>query len=531
MRPSSPNPVDLTARPTTQWSAAQAAALAAAEAIAATAAAEVVAEAAATARTAADVASAAAERAAAKASDVAAQAVVATAVATAAAAVGTTTGAALSAGDTVDAISGAAASHEAMVNATAAAAASAAAKVALCVAAVAAAAATAAVQAASMIGAQLERDTAATALAVGAVAVGAVAGGAIAGGAITVETAPGAAMSPPTGVGARPPLPIVDAGELALAEELRVGVAAHQLRLLYQPIIDLSTGQAASVEALVRWQHPERGLLGPEEFIDVAERTGLVLPLGAWVLEEACRLAASLQRSRDTLLTVSVNLSGRQLSDRGLVGTVRGALARHGCRADRLVFEVTETALVTDMVTAIESLRELQELGAGVAIDDFGTGYSSLLYLRYLSANDLKIDRSFISGLGRDSYDTAIVASLITLAHNLNVRCVAEGVETVAQHELLRQLGCDFAQGYLFGRPVPAEALTTWLGEQATPAAPSLAPATRLSPEKARIVAMHENGASSHTIAAALNADGRRTSRGLRWSTKSVALTLARRNP
>jgi len=526
VRPSSPNPVDLTARPTTQWSAAQAAALAAAEAIAATAAAEVVAEAAATARTAADVASAAAERAAAKASDVAAQAVVATAVATAAAAVGTTTGAALSAGDTVDAISGAAASHEAMVNATAAAAASAAAKVALCVAAVAAAAATAAVQAASMIGAQLERDTAATALAVGAIT-----GGAVAGGAITVETAPGAAMSPPTGVGARPPLPIVDAGELALAEELRVGVAAHQLRLLYQPIIDLSTGQAASVEALVRWQHPERGLLGPEEFIDVAERTGLVLPLGAWVLEEACRLAASLQRSRDTLLTVSVNLSGRQLSDRGLVGTVRGALARHGCRADRLVFEVTETALVTDMVTAIESLRELQELGAGVAIDDFGTGYSSLLYLRYLSANDLKIDRSFISGLGRDSYDTAIVASLITLAHNLNVRCVAEGVETVAQHELLRQLGCDFAQGYLFGRPVPAEALTTWLGEQATPAAPSLAPATRLSPEKARIVAMHENGASSHTIAAALNADGRRTSRGLRWSTKSVALTLARRNP
>lgn len=521
MRPSSPNPVDLTARPTTQWSAAQAAALAAAEAIAATAAAEVVAEAAATARTAADVASAAAERAAAKASDVAAQAVVATAVATAAAAVGTTTGVALSAGDTVDAITGAAASHEAMVNATAAAAASAAAKVALCVAAVAAAAATAAVQAASMIGAQLERDTAATALA----------GGAITGGAINVETAPGAAMSPPTGVGARPPLPIVDAGELALAEELRVGVAAHQLRLLYQPIIDLSTGQAASVEALVRWQHPERGLLGPEEFIDVAERTGLVLPLGAWVLEEACHLAASLQRSRDTLLTVSVNLSGRQLSDRGLVGTVRGALARHGCRADRLVFEVTETALVTDMGTAIESLRELQELGAGVAIDDFGTGYSSLLYLRYLSANDLKIDRSFISGLGRDSYDTAIVASLITLAHNLNVRCVAEGVETVAQHELLRQLGCDFAQGYLFGRPVPAEALTTWLGEQATPATPSLAPATRLSPEKARIVAMHENGASSHTIAAALNADGRRTSRGLRWSTKSVALTLARRNP
>ncbi|MBW3638872.1 MAG: EAL domain-containing protein, partial [Actinobacteria bacterium] len=220
---------------------------------------------------------------------------------------------------------------------------------------------------------------------------------------------------------------------------------------------------------------------------------------------------------------------GRQLSDPGLVATVRAALQAHGCAAGRLVFEVTETALVTDMSTAIESMQQLQTLGAGVAIDDFGTGYSTLLYLKHLSANDLKIDRSFVRGLGVDSYDTAMVASLISLAHNLGVRCVAEGVETIEQFTLLEQLGCDFAQGYLFSRPVDAAALEAWLDRHVTTAAPpSQADAPCISPP-ARILALLEQGAGPHTLAAVLNSDGHRTADGVRWSARSVTRDLLHR--
>lgn len=259
------------------------------------------------------------------------------------------------------------------------------------------------------------------------------------------------------------PVAAVVVDPLVVVAELRHGIGADQLRLHYQPIMSLVTGEAVGVEALVRWQHPERGLLAPADFVDVAEHSGLVLSLGRWVLYEACRMAASLPVRNGAPLTVAVNLSGRQLSDRGLVATVRAALAAHGCGADRLVFEVTETALVTDMAAAVDSLRELQRLGAGVALDDFGTGHAPLLYLKQLGADDLKIDRSFVSGLGKDVYDTAIVTSLISLAHNLGIRCVAEGVETLEQLELLQQLGCDFAQGYLFCRPTDAAALQVWL--------------------------------------------------------------------
>jgi EAL domain-containing protein (putative c-di-GMP-specific phosphodiesterase class I) len=269
-----------------------------------------------------------------------------------------------------------------------------------------------------------------------------------------------------------------------------------------------------------------RGLLAPQAFIDLAEQTELILPLGAWVLHEACRMAVSLQDRPGVLMTVAVNLSGRQLSDRGLVGTVRAALQAAGCSADRLVFEVTETALVTDMAAAVDSLRELQALGAGVAIDDFGTGYAPLTYLKQLAADDLKIDRSFVRGLGTDSYDTAIVASLISLAHNLNVRCVAEGVETVEQLTLLQQLGCDFAQGFLFSRPVDAMSLGIWLDLHLTTGLPGSPPTPPGTSQVPRILAMHQNGDSAHTIAAALNAEGSHTVRGRRWSAKSVTQTL-----
>jgi EAL domain-containing protein (putative c-di-GMP-specific phosphodiesterase class I) len=414
-----------------QWTAAQAAAVACAEAIAAEAAADVAAEAAVTARAAVDAASAAALRATARAEQVAARAALAAAAAAREMPVPHTS-----------------AGERDVQRAASAAAATAAARVAGRVAAVAAAAATAAVQAQSLIREQLVKDESA----------------------LAVQLLRDAGVATPG-----PAAPFV-ADPLVVAEELRYGIGADQLRLHYQPIMSLVSGQPVGVEALVRWQHPERGLLAPVHFIDVAEDTGLVSALGEWVLHEACRMAVSLQGRSGTPLTVAVNLSGRQLSDRGLVATVQAALDAHGCGADRLVFEVTETALVTDMAAAVDSLRELQRLGAGVALDDFGTGFAPLLYLKQLGADDLKIDRSFVGGLGKDECDIAIVASLISLAHNLDIRCVAEGVETLEQLELLQQLGCDFAQGYLFCRPTDANSLQVWLDQRMPAELPSASP-------------------------------------------------------
>jgi EAL domain-containing protein (putative c-di-GMP-specific phosphodiesterase class I) len=307
-----------------------------------------------------------------------------------------------------------------------------------------------------------------------------------------------------------------------------VGIADGQLRLHCQPIVALGTDQPASVEVLVRWQHPERGLLAPEEFMDIAERTGLVIPLGTWVLYEACRIAVDLQARREMAPTVSVNLSAKQLSDVRIVETVQAALTATGCTAARLVFEVTETALVTDMGSAVSSLRRLKELGARLAIDDFGTGYSTLLYLRQLPADLLKIDRSFISGLVGCPEDIALVASVISLAHNVNVRCVAEGVETAAQLGLLEQLGCDFAQGHLLSPPVDEAGLYAWLDHRPTGRRRHGRPSPTYAPETARILAMSEGGASLHTVAAALNIEGSRTVRGRRWSAETVAQVVGR---
>ncbi|HUR14934.1 MAG TPA: EAL domain-containing protein [Mycobacteriales bacterium] len=312
----------------------------------------------------------------------------------------------------------------------------------------------------------------------------------------------------------------------AQREELVRAVGTNQLRLHYQPVVDLRSGCPVGVEALVRWEHPTRGLLGPDAFMPLAERTGLDVPIGAWVIGESCRLAALLQH-RPGAPTVAVNLSGGQLSHRGLVALVRDALQAHGCRGDSLVFEVTETALVTDMDAAAASVNELRALGSGVAIDDFGTGYSSMLYLKHLSPSALKVDRSFVRGMTAGSFDTAVVAALVSLSHNLGLQCVAEGVETTQQLELLGQLGCDLAQGYLLCEPLDVDALVTWLDahESGDPQRASEPVACR---ETARIVAMHDNGLSPHTIAAALNAERNRTDSGRRWSSQSVALVLLR---
>jgi len=261
--------------------------------------------------------------------------------------------------------------------------------------------------------------------------------------------------------------PTVD--RLRALGELRRGIREGALRVHYQPRIDLRTGRTSGVEALVRWQHPTRGLLPPSEFITMAEDSGLVRPLGAWVLNETLRQADTLRREdpHNAGLEFAVNLSARQLNDPELVATVKSALQLRKVDPALLLLEITETALMSDPSAALESLTALKNLGVGLAVDDFGTGYSSLTYLKKFPIDELKIDRSFIMGLGSDTGDSAIVGSCIDLAHAVGIRAVAEGVETRGQLETLRAMGCDLAQGYHFARPLPAPQLKEWLDANA----------------------------------------------------------------
>ncbi|MGH9035236.1 MAG: EAL domain-containing protein, partial [Acidimicrobiia bacterium] len=259
------------------------------------------------------------------------------------------------------------------------------------------------------------------------------------------------------------------------AEELRTALDLSELRLCYQLEVDLAEEATTGVEALVRWQHPTLGLLPPSEFIDVAEETGLVVPLGDWVLREACReLARREPKANPGGLRLSVNLSARQLRVPELTDTVRDVLAETGLDPSRLCLEITESVLMDDVESSIEALLDLKALGVRLAIDDFGTGYSSLSYLRRFPVDVVKLDRSFIAGIGVDPAATAIVAAVVNLAHALGIVVVAEGVETEAQLVALRALRCDRAQGYYWNRPLPAGELPGW-GRQ--PCAASLAPA------------------------------------------------------
>jgi len=254
------------------------------------------------------------------------------------------------------------------------------------------------------------------------------------------------------------------------ADELRQAVDADQLRVVYQPIVHLGQATPAGVEALVRWQHPRRGLLTPAEFIQLAEDTGLVVPLGAWVLRQACR---DLTRTLDqgglgglSQLVVSVNLSARQLSMPGLLPMVESVLAEFGLPAWRLCFEITESVLMEDVDLAIAVLSDLRALGVRLAIDDFGTGYSSLGYLRRFPVDIVKLDRAFVAGLGGDSAADAIAAAVINLGHALGLSVIAEGVETEEQLTVLRALRCDRAQGYLWSTPQPPAAVADWMAAQ-----------------------------------------------------------------
>jgi diguanylate cyclase (GGDEF)-like protein/PAS domain S-box-containing protein len=243
--------------------------------------------------------------------------------------------------------------------------------------------------------------------------------------------------------------------DLALAERVKQGIAAGEFVVHYQPIVDLSVGRLLGVEALLRWDHPERGLLAPAEFLDVAERSGFIVELGELVLDRACRQAAAWRHAGADIL-LAVNVSTRQLADVSLADRFSGILQASGFDPAYLWLEVTETAIVEELDRAALALRALVQLGVGVSIDDFGTGWASLTYLQTFPVHALKVDGSFVGGLGRDGNATAIVRSILLLGAELGLFVVAEGVETEAQHELLRSMGCTLGQGYFYGRPLPA---------------------------------------------------------------------------
>jgi EAL domain-containing protein (putative c-di-GMP-specific phosphodiesterase class I) len=246
-----------------------------------------------------------------------------------------------------------------------------------------------------------------------------------------------------------------------LAAELRLAIDDSALFVLYQPVYDLHDGSMLGAEALVRWRHPERGVIPPAEFIPVAEQRGLIGAIGHFVLNEACRQLASWTSagSCPEHLTIGVNVSGRELRDPELARRVAATLERHGIAPKRLVLEVTENVLLGELGDAHRAIEGLAKLGVRIALDDFGTGYSTLAHLHQLQTDILKIDRSFVSQLGGQSRDREIIAAVTGMAHALGMTAIAEGVETEAQRDELAAIGCDGAQGYLFARPLTPNAL------------------------------------------------------------------------
>ncbi|HET7310376.1 MAG TPA: EAL domain-containing protein [Mycobacteriales bacterium] len=252
---------------------------------------------------------------------------------------------------------------------------------------------------------------------------------------------------------------------LAMLGELRAGLETGQLVVFYQPKSDAKTGVVVGVEALARWQHPTRGLLPPDEFIPLAENTGLIGDLTFEVLRQALAQVRTWHR-KGMQIGVSVNLSVRQLTDMNLPRDVAALLADFHLPASVLTLEVTETTIMADPSRTLNVLRMLADIGIDLSIDDFGTGYSSLAYLRRLQADELKIDKSFVMGMSRNSNDAVIVRSTIELGHNLGLRMVAEGVEDAETWHLLRNLGCDVVQGYHLSRPLPPQQITEWLSDR-----------------------------------------------------------------
>lgn len=254
---------------------------------------------------------------------------------------------------------------------------------------------------------------------------------------------------------------------LHLEADLRLAIERKEFVLHYQPQVDLRSGQMIGVEALLRWQHPERGLLMPGQFIALAEQTGLIVTIGEWVLKEACKQCASWQNQGMRPLRVAVNLSARQFAEPELLKIVQSILQETTLAAAHLELELTESLVMHDVDRVVRLLSDLKALGVRLSIDDFGTGYSSLSYLKRFPIDTLKIDRSFVRDITQNADDATIVRTIISLAHSLRVRVIAEGVETQANMMYLRRYGCDELQGYYFSRPVTAESIATMLSDQA----------------------------------------------------------------
>ncbi|AUG07474.1 bifunctional diguanylate cyclase/phosphodiesterase [Pseudomonas sp. S09G 359] len=245
--------------------------------------------------------------------------------------------------------------------------------------------------------------------------------------------------------------------QLQLLQDLRNAVEQQQFRLYYQPKFDALSGIPVGAEALLRWEHPQQGLLLPATFIELAEKTGLIIPIGEWVLNEACRQMRVWYAQGYEDWRIAVNLSALQFCHAGLVKSVASALERHQLPANSLTLEITETTAMSDADASMTVLQQLSDMGVDLSIDDFGTGYSSLMYLKRLPANELKIDRGFVRDLEHDSDDAAIVSAIVALGQALGLRIVAEGVETDVQQSFLTRLGCNSLQGFLLGHPLPAE--------------------------------------------------------------------------
>jgi EAL domain-containing protein (putative c-di-GMP-specific phosphodiesterase class I) len=246
---------------------------------------------------------------------------------------------------------------------------------------------------------------------------------------------------------------------LELKADLQRAVDSGEFVLHYQPVIELESGAIIGLEALLRWNHPERGLVPPLEFIPLAEETGLIIPIGGWVIQEACRQAVQLQERFpiEPPLHMAVNLSARQLQRPEIVAEIAEVLTDTGLDASTLILEITESVMMKDVKLSVQRLAELKELGVSLAVDDFGTGYSSLNYIQQFPVDILKVDKSFVDAFNTDPRKSALTATIIKLAGDLQLRPVAEGIERADQLERLLDLHCDLGQGFYFAKPLPME--------------------------------------------------------------------------